>query len=306
MIAGKPNIAFSALPDRPVLTLPGGERVILWTIVNVEHWSLERAMPRTVLPPPMGGAAKFDRPNWSWHEYGLRVGFWRMLALFERLRVPVTLAINGSACTEYPRVAHAGVEAGWEFMGHGLHQVPMQAVEDEHASIREAIVILRETSGQPVRGWESPGLTGTVDTLDLLAGAGIDYTCDLVMDEQPFDFATSNGTLTAMPYTVELNDVVVHAVEKHSSDELLKRATRQLARLIKDGESSVRVMTISLHPYLTGAPHRFDYLETLFEAITGNPAVRMMTGSQIVDWFHSQQASTGSTGSGREGAHTRA
>jgi peptidoglycan/xylan/chitin deacetylase (PgdA/CDA1 family) len=286
----KPNIPFSAMPDRRPLRLPGGQRVIVWTIVNVEYWSLERPMPRQVLPPPMGGSVKLDRANWSWHEYGLRVGFWRMLDLFAHLGVPVTLAINGSACIEYPRVARAAVDAGWEFMGHGLDQVSMQAVENETESIRQAIAILRETSGQRVRGWESPGLTGTADTLDLLAAAGIEYVSDLVLDEQPCDLTTKNGRMTALPYTVELNDVVLHAVEKHASDELLQRGVRQLNRLIKEGEGGVRVMSVSLHPYLIGAPHRFDFLETLYEGIAKNSAVQMMTGAQIVDWFHAERA----------------
>ena len=36
-----------------------------------------------------------DLPNWAWHEYGNRVGFWRMLEVFERFRIRAALAING-------------------------------------------------------------------------------------------------------------------------------------------------------------------------------------------------------------------
>jgi len=285
-----PAVQFSAMPDRAPLRLASGERVILWTIVNVEHWSLTRPMPRQVLPPPMGGVPAVDRANWSWHEYGLRVGFWRMLDLFGRLGIPVTLALNGSACTQYARVTRAAVDAGWELMGHGFDQMPMQQVKDEADSIRRTLMALEDASGQRVRGWESPGLTGTERTLDLLAAAGVEYVSDLVLDEQPCLLSTQAGTMTALPYTVELNDVVLHAVEKQPSDELNRRAFAQLRQLSAEAVNGVRVMSISLHPYLSGVPHRFGYLQSLYEALAADPAVKPMTGSEILDWYRGEMA----------------
>ena len=102
---------YLAMPDRPPLKMPDGKRMVVWIIVNVEHWSIERAMPRTVLPPPMGQPLLPDLPNWSWHEYGMRAGFWRLYdALVSRHIVP-TLAINGIVCQSYPRVAQAALDA---------------------------------------------------------------------------------------------------------------------------------------------------------------------------------------------------
>ena len=76
---------FEALVDRKKLTLPNNAKLAVWIILNVENWSIERAMPRTVLPPPMGKSLIPDIPNWSWHEYGMRSGFWRQhKALQER------------------------------------------------------------------------------------------------------------------------------------------------------------------------------------------------------------------------------
>ena len=68
---------YSAIVDRPKLQLPNGERVVIWTVVNVEVWDIARPMPRQVLVPPTGVTTLPDVPNWSWHEYGMRVGFWR-------------------------------------------------------------------------------------------------------------------------------------------------------------------------------------------------------------------------------------
>ena len=72
------RIAYSAITERPPLKLPGGARMAVWVIVNVEEWDPKDVMPRTVLTPPAGGAPSPDIPNWCWHEYGNRVGFWRL------------------------------------------------------------------------------------------------------------------------------------------------------------------------------------------------------------------------------------
>ena len=73
------RIPYRSIRDRPALKLPGDARVAVWTIVNVENWNPQAPMPRTVIPPPMGQPLLPDVPNWAWHEYGMRVGFWRFV-----------------------------------------------------------------------------------------------------------------------------------------------------------------------------------------------------------------------------------
>ena len=116
---------FSAIVDRPKLTLPNGNRVIIWTIVNLEVWDISRPMPRVAMPPPSGQSSFPDVANWSWHEYGMRVGVWRFFELFERLGIRPTLSINARVCEEYERVAAQARDAGWEFMAHGYEQIPV-------------------------------------------------------------------------------------------------------------------------------------------------------------------------------------
>ena len=59
------RLTYSPITDRPKLTLPGGARMAVWTIMNVEHWGSTKAQPRTILPPPMGQPLLPDVPNWS-------------------------------------------------------------------------------------------------------------------------------------------------------------------------------------------------------------------------------------------------
>ena len=97
------------------------------------------------------------------------------------------------------------------------------------------------------------------------------------------------GSLVALPYTVELNDVVISAVQQHGSDEILKRGLRQFERLYDEGAESVRVMTISLHPYLSGVPHRIGDVEELYEHLRQRSNVEFLYGAEIVDWWRAQQ-----------------
>ena len=160
------RLPYSAIVDRPHYPLPDGYRMAVWTIVNIEDWSIERSMPRSVLSPPMGNPLQPDIPNWAWHEYGMRVGFWRLLDVLRRYEIGVTLAINGRVCETYPRIAEAACEAGWEFMGHGFEQMPMHNVTDEGLSISKTVNAIKAFTGKAPIGWESPGLTETYETAD--------------------------------------------------------------------------------------------------------------------------------------------
>ncbi|HYX65708.1 MAG TPA: polysaccharide deacetylase family protein, partial [Burkholderiales bacterium] len=252
----KDRIPYSAIVDRPPLRLPGGARLAVWTIVNVEEWSIERNMPRTVLPPPFGQPLLPDLPNWAWHEYGMRVGVWRFFEVLEKFGIKATLALNGSVIQSYPPVVQAAMKAGWEFMGHGWIQRPMHHVEDQKAAIRDTIAAIKAFTGKAPRGWESPGLTETYETIDWLREAGIEYVADWVLDDQPTLIKTAHGPMVSVPYTVEMNDISMMVIQQHPSEEWLRRGIDQFDRLYHEGEKSARVMAISVHPYITGVPHR--------------------------------------------------
>ncbi|MFK7964720.1 MAG: polysaccharide deacetylase family protein [Burkholderiaceae bacterium] len=286
------RLDFVPITQRPRLQLPNGGRVAVWVIVNVEHWRSTHPMPRTVLPPPMGEPLRPDLPNWAWHEYGMRVGFWRFHELLARLQIKATLAINGKVCSSYPAVASAAHDAGWEFIGHGFFQGPMHRVENQREAIAQTIDAIRNTTGAAPRGWESPGLTETDDTLDLLAEAGIEYVADWVLDDQPVRLRTKHGPILSVPYSVEINDIAIVALQQHEARVFAERGQAQFDQLYKEGEQSARVMAISVHPYIMGVPHRIAALEKLLTYVASHDQVNWMTGGEIADWFNHQQPLT--------------
>ena len=219
---------YSAIIDRPKISLPNGERIVVWTIVNIETWDISRPMPRQVLVPPTGVTTLPDVPNWSWHEYGMRVGFWRFHALFERLKIKPSLSINAKVCLDYPRVAQACRESGWEFMGHSYDQRPIHSETDQLAMIQKTVATIKEFTGKAPIGWMGPGLTETYDTPDYLKQAGIKYTCDWVWDDEPAEIETKHGPFYTLPYTMETNDIPVMAVQYHEAPLLRAKMQRHV------------------------------------------------------------------------------
>jgi peptidoglycan/xylan/chitin deacetylase (PgdA/CDA1 family) len=276
---------YSAIGERPRLALPDGARIVLWVIVNIEEWNPLEPMPRTVLTPPAGGSPMPDIPNWAWHEYGNRVGFWRMLEVLDRFQIRAVLAINGGAIHAYGPIARAALERGWEFMGHGFGQKNMQKVSDERADIAKTTDVIRVFSGSRPRGWLGPGLTETWETPDILVEEGYEYVCDWVLDDQPVFLNTRSRPIVSIPYTQECNDVAMMLIQHHTASEYRDRAIDQFDQLYEDSHDSARIMALVVHPYIMGAPHRLRYLREALAHVRSRPGVLFWTGEQILDWY---------------------
>ena len=279
---------YSAIVDRPILKLPDNGRMLVWLIVNVEHWSIERAMPRTVLSPPMGQPLLPDLPNWAWHEYGMRVGFWRLYDALNQRGIVPTMATNGIVCDSYPRIVEAALQKNWEIMGHGFVQGPMHKLENQQEAIASTIDTIRRFSGKAPVGWESPGLTENDHTLDCLSAAGIEYVADWVLDDQPVWLKANPKPVLSVPYTVEINDIPMMLLQHNRAEELLLRGVDQFDRLWQESADIPRVMAISVHPYVTGVPHRIGYFEKLLDHILARPGGVIQTGEQISNWYREQ------------------
>lgn len=284
------RIEYSEITTRKSLKLPDGKRMVVWVIVNIEQWDPNAPMPRTVLTPPAGGAPSPDIPNWAWHEYGNRVGFWRLLKSLDDLSIRAVLAINGTAVSSYKPISQAALDRNWEFIGHGFTQRNMQKVEDERLDIQKTTEAIEVFTGKRPRGWLGPGLTETWDTPDILVEEGYDYVCDWVLDDQPVVLNTKTTPIVNIPYTQECNDVAMMLIQHHPAREYLQRASDQFDQIYEDSADSARVMALVVHPYIMGAPHRARYFREILEKIAAKDDVLFWTGEQIFDWHASNSS----------------
>jgi len=276
---------YSAIVDRPQIQLPGGNRLVVWNIINVEVWDISRPMARQALPAPTGQAVLPDVPNWTWHEYGMRVGFWRFHELYQRLDIKPTLSINARVCRDYPRVAQASLDAGWEFMAHSFEQQPIQQEKDQPAVIQQTLRTFEEFTGKRPVGWLAPGLTETLDTPDHLAAAGIQYIGDWVYDDEPTEIETRHGKLVTVPYTIECNDITVMAVQHHEAAYWTQKCIDTFDQLYSESAKRPKFMAIAIHPYITGQPFRIKYLEAVYQHIAKHEGVLHWSGEQILHWY---------------------
>ena len=281
------RLEYQASIDRPRIALPDGHRVAVFLVVNIERWDIARPMPRQVLTPPQGASVLPDVPNWAWHEYGMRVGFWRLKQALDRHNIAPTLAINGAVPAAYPRVTQAARDAGWEFMVHGFHQTATHNVADQRAMIRDAMATLTEAGGHKPVGWLAPGLTETLETPDLLAEAGIQYCADFVIDDLPTRLRTAHGDMLTMPYSVELNDIPIMMIQHHRAEELFDRTVAQFDRLHAEAATEgAKVMGLAVHPFISGVPHRIGWFEKALAHMAGTPGTVFWQGRQIIDWYN--------------------
>jgi allantoinase len=177
------------------------------------------------------------------------------------------------------------LKAGWEWMGHGVFQRTLKAVPDERAVIAEAKAAVEKFTGKKVHGWLGPALQETFDTPDVLKELDFDYVCEWCLDDVPSWMTTKHGPFLSIPYSLESNDVVISALEKHTAQEFSERIARTVDCFEHEKKQGPRIATLPLHPHLMGVPHRIGYLEQTLDMLLDRKNTIFMSGQQIADWF---------------------
>ena len=282
-----PRIPYEMSSARAKLRAPGGKPLIVHVVVNIEYWQFDQPMPRSIVVPPHGRSHIPDIANFSWSEYGNRCGMPRLLQALGDRKLPASASINASVLQIYPELAAAVRDAGWEFVGHGIHQRSLGGESDERGLIQGALSALEAFTGKRPRGWMSPGWSETFDTPDLLKEAGIEYVYQWVVDDLPAWMDTKHGRMIALPYGLELNDSVVYAIEKHSSSEMRLRVEQTIRTFEREieREGQPRVLTLPVHPHLSGVPHRIGFFGEILDTLLERSDTVFMAGAQIAEWY---------------------
>ena len=196
---------YSSLPSRQKYQWPNGTKVAVYIAMNIEAFSFGDGKGAAIAPPDQAHSHSI----YSWRDYGNRVGFWRLMDMFDELGLPAEHQINTaiySACPDIPARIRA---RGDEFLGHGYTNSEEQggwSEADERKMIQDCTQQLTDQVGIAPTGWMSPWLSNSAVTMDLLQEAGYRYVMDWTMDDQPVWLKTRNGRILSMPYPVETND----------------------------------------------------------------------------------------------------
>lgn len=276
---------YAPIEGRPPIRWPGGKRVAVWVVPNVEHYEfvpsvvgVRDAWPRCAPP---------DALNYPLKEYGIRVGLPRLLEVTDRLGIRCTVSLSLAVPVMFPELFNEMRLRQWDFLCHGLyntHYLWNCPLDEERRFIADCQQRMLEATGTPIRGWFSPACSHTPNTADLVAEAGIDYYCDLYHDDQPFPVRTRGGSLISIPYSMDVNDVVLQSAGA-DGDDFADVILDQFEMLYEESANSGRVMCIACHPYVSGQPHRIRAFERALRHVAGHEGAWLATGSEIASWY---------------------
>jgi len=270
--------------NRPKIVWPDNARIAVYLAPNIEIYEFD--------PPRDPTYHGWQRPKpdtlfYSRRDYGNRSGFTRMMRAMEKFGARGTVSLNVAVCDHYPEIIEACCARDWELFSHGIYNTRYFYNLDRDQQ-REVVADAAETilrhSGQRLDGWLTPAITPTHITPHVLAEMGIAYTCDYAHDDQPLPLQVASRMIS-MPYSFEVNDYIAFMVRGLSPDDYLHTLKAQFDRLYMEGAESGTVMSIPLHPYLIGQPHRVGALERALEYIVGHSGVWLTTGREIAAHF---------------------
>lgn len=251
---------YQPITRRPAFVWPKGEGLAVYVAVNLEHFAFGAGLGATLVAP----TPQPDVANFSWRDYGNRVGVWRLIALLDELGLPASVLANSAIYDYCPEVVAVFRARGDEIVGHGRSNAERQgdlAEVDEAALIAEATAVLARAEGAPPAGWLGPWISESRTTPDLLAEQGYRYLLDWCMDDQPVWMATrGGGRILAVPYPQELNDIPAIMARQMTGPDFADMIIDQFDEMLPDARHAPLVMGIALHPYIVGQPHRLRHL----------------------------------------------
>ena len=260
LLPGHGRFDYSPITRRPDYEWPGGARLAVYLGFNLEHFAFGEGLGACLGPP----TPQPDVLNYSWREYGNRVGAWRCLELFDTLQLPAAALVNTALYDHCPELVAACVARGDEVVGHGHSNAERQGdySEDAEAGLlaacRERIATC---SGAAPSGWLSPWISESRLTPDLLEESGYRYTLNWCHDDQPVPMRTRSGRkLWSIPYPQELNDIPMIVARQMDARDFADMVIDQFDEMQDQARSQPLVMGIALHPYIVGQPYRLRQL----------------------------------------------
>jgi allantoinase len=276
----------SLITERKPFTWPGGKTLAVWIIPNVEVFVFNPAGSAG------GTQGDLDVLNYTWREYGMRVGLWRIADVLDEANIRATVALNAAVCDVFPKAIEEMDKRGWEMMGHNvtnsrsLRNLPL---DQEQKIIHTTLKIIEQSTGKKVRGWLGTGLGETFSTLDILAAAGVRYTGDWNNDDVPYPMKVKSGDMYALNYGNAINDISFYG-KGHTGEEYYQMVANQFDTLYLDSQKVPRVMGIPLHPFHTGEPLRIKYFQKAVQHMKKQDKVWFATGGEILDAYIKSQA----------------
>jgi allantoinase len=261
---------YSPINKRQDYSWPGGRRLAVHIGLNIEYFAFGRGIGHVLgveSPPP-------SHRDYCWRDYGNRVGVWRVLELFDELKLPASHLVNSAVFDAHPEIPEAIRARGDEFIGHGRtnSERPGQLWEDDEARlIAEVKDAITRVAGKPPRGWMAPWMSQSTVSPDLLKEAGFEFMMDWPCDDQPIWMRTRAGNILSVPYPLEINDSPQLLARHHAPEQFARMIVDQLEEMLRQSERQPLVCGIALHTMVVGQPYRLRVLREALRHIVEHP-----------------------------------
>ena len=276
---------FSPITRRPPFAWPGAKRLAVYVALNLEHYAFGEGLTEDLV----AGMQQPDVLNYSWRDYGNRVGAWRLIELFEQLELPVSVLVNTELYDHCPELVAAFRMRGDEIAAHGRTNSEAQHSLDEAAERQLITAVTRSIEhheGEPPRGWLGPWIAETPLTPDLLQEAGYAYLLDWCADDQPIWLKTRAGKILAVPYPQELNDSNAIVARRMNATDFADMIVDQFDEMLEQSAAQPLLMGIALHSYIVGQPFRLRHLRRALRHIaTQRDSIWLTTAGNVARHF---------------------
>ena len=288
----------SSIPFRGQLKWPNNAKVALIITANLEYWDLVKDTDKPyyaggppILPDLLPGNVP-DFPNFTWREYGQRVGIWRLFKAFDDCDVPLSCTMNAKTALEIPELIEAVKSRDWEMLAHNYEQGELMTnfaddPDKEREIIKATLDVYEEKMGKTALGWLSSSLRGTMNTCDIIAENGLIFYCDLMNDDQPYLIETTHGSIVSVPYSNEINDFTLLTRRAHTNSEFVDILRCELTELLCESEESGsgRMMNLGLHPHVSGRAYRMPAVREFLEFASSQEGVWFATREEVARWY---------------------
>ena len=283
-------------PKREPLKWPNKKRLAIQVTLNLEYWDMLKDSDQPyyaggppALPDPMPGNV-LDVPNFSWREYGQRVGIWRLFETFDSVGVPATCTLNAKLGLKRREIVDAVIERNWELVCHNYEQGDLLTNYQfdpiaEEKLIESALDVFENVTGRKSKGWLSSSLRSTPNTPEILTKKGLIFICDYMNDEQPYLMNTEFGPIVAIPYSIEINDFGYFLRRNLSTSESLILLKEQFDELYRESEKTGKLMSVGLHPHVSGHPFRIRAIREFLKYASGFDDVWWPTREELAVWY---------------------
>ena len=268
--------------EPPHADWPGGARIAVQLVLNYEEGgessvlhgdaASESFLSDMINPAPVVGARHMSMEQI--YEYGSRAGVWRLLRVFERCGVPVTVFGVAMAMERNPAVVEAFLKAGHEIASHGLRWINYQDVPEqvEREHMARAISVHKRLTGERPFGWYT-GRTSPNTRRLVAEDAGFLYDADDYSDDLPFWAKTGRHTQLIVPYTLEANDMRFSGTGLNTGEQFFSYLKDAFDVLYAEGEAAPKMLSVGLHCRIAGRPGKVAGLERFIRYAQGHKDV---------------------------------